>query len=1297
MRTTTSPTRQLQSTRFELRRLLGKGGMGVVYEAYDRQTGSVVALKTLQDLSAEALLRFKNEFRALADLQHPNLLRFGELHCEHDQWFFTMELVRGVEFHDYVRTAPSRPARNDFDELDLDTRTISAGPARQRSPLDAPARSTAPKRSRGYDEARLRDALRQLALAIDALHRSGCVHCDIKPSNVLVREDGHVLLLDFGLAQQIQRAAADAGTSQSVKGTPAFMAPEQITNEHVGPEADWYAFGTMLFMALTGRLPFGGSLMNMLEAKQARLAPEAAHFSDDVPADLNELCRALLERDPRERPTASEILRLFDPAAAHDQTGASATVSHDVFVGRAAELATLSMSLRDCRAGNAVSVLVEGEPGVGKSALVRHFLDEHVSTDAQAVLLTGRCYEQEVVPFKAFDTVIDSLTIYLSQLAEPEAAALLSSGVHNLATVFPVLRRVPLLRSPAPSREVDNPLALRTRAFQELKRLLAAIAARARLVLFIDDLQWADKDSMALLEHLLDQPDAPGCLLLATRRALPDEAAARESTDGSPLALLPLLRRFRRMRLRGLSAAEAEALWTQLAGDGERGAVRDLKLEALRAEAAGHPLFLSELVRYTKTHERDLPANASLQDVLWQRVCQLDEASRRFMECVALAGAPIEFQILERAAGIDAGESLQLMSALRIAQMIRVSRRSEKRLVEPYHDRVREAIVGRFEPGVEPGRDGPRRLKLHLAIGRSLRDATPEAAIDDELFTIVRHLSRGAPLIASIDERRELVALILRAARRAKLATAFEAALGYVRDAEALLDAQAKHDLRFALHKERVALEYLLGQTQAAQTHFEEALASCRSDSERAELYVLRIHMQSHHAEYAEAVEVGRQGLRYFGVQLPERPGRLAVLRELALLRYRRGRRSVAELVDLPESRDERIRCAMQVVTAMTPCAFFVDRTLMTVAQLKMVGLTIQYGATEHSAFGFVGYGMALSGGLGQYDKGFELGELAIRLNHRFACIDDETKIYSIVGMFLTPWVRPYSEALAQLKHAYEASLQNGDTSYRVLAIGQVALMTELSAPHVDEVVASAKASVEVAHQQRYLDMTGAYEMRLFAYAGLRDPKTNPATPWADNRKDEQLLAGLSDEQTPLTISSFYGYRSTMSYFLGNYEEARRDAAEAEKRDSQLFLMVALVSRYFYRALIGAALLRQGTADPAQAHRWLKQGVTKMKRWAKACPQNFRGRCLLVEAESARVAGHHSRAAARYRAAAAEARKQATPGIEALALELEARHLRDQGDDAQAAARMGDAIAAYERWGALAKVEQLRRLCARDG
>ncbi|MBZ0234567.1 MAG: serine/threonine protein kinase, partial [Deltaproteobacteria bacterium] len=270
--------------RFEVRALLGSGGMGSVHRVHDRARGHDVALKVLEAAGGRELYRFKREFRMLADILHPNVVRLHELYTAGDAWMFSMELVEGVPFHRWVRPVEVEP---EDDEL---TRPLPKAP---------PDRVMVPGR---LDEARLRDALGQLADGLHALHATGKLHRDIKPSNVLVTHEGRVVILDFGLVADLAALNSDRTHENAAVGTPMYMSPEQAADLPLTEASDWYAVGVMLYEVLAGVRPYFGPAMQVLVAKQREVPPPPSQFTAGVPRDLEELCLRLMARAPEERP-----------------------------------------------------------------------------------------------------------------------------------------------------------------------------------------------------------------------------------------------------------------------------------------------------------------------------------------------------------------------------------------------------------------------------------------------------------------------------------------------------------------------------------------------------------------------------------------------------------------------------------------------------------------------------------------------------------------------------------------------------------------------------------------------------------------------------------------------------------------------------------------------------------------------------------------------------------------------------------------------------------------------------------
>ena len=738
--------------RFELVGELGRGGMGVVYEVHDRERGVRLALKGLRRVGPRAILRLKREFRAAADLQHPNLIRLHELFEHEGAWFFTMELVDGVDFLRWVR--PDDPRRSVRVAVDG---TSGAGPATAATVADGIAARVAPVAvtetidetreaarrmtassagggaGSGWDRAyepQLRAALRGLVAGVAALHRAGMVHRDIKPSNVLVEPDGRVVLLDFGVVAEVADWSADTPTgSREVVGTVAYMAPEQATGDDLGPAADWYAVGTVLFEALTGDLPFIG---REVEAKITLDAPSPRRFAADLPDDLVELCERLLRRDPAERPGTAELLARF---------GLDVEETGPVFVGRAAELDTLRAAFDATVAGKAArAVIVAGESGIGKSALARRFLDELAAVRTDVLVLAGRCDERELVSYNALDGAVDALARFLAGLPADEVAA--PGGTRELLQIFPVLRGVPTLDAAArgdaglrrapPSADLDQ----RSLAFAALADLLAAVAARRPVVLLVDDVHWADADSLALLGELFAGEDAPAVLLVATARVAADGAIAVRTAIRVPALVLGL---------GGLSRAEAEAL--------VRAAVPDADAARVANDGGGHPMFLTELAR--RTGKSGL-LGLRLDDALWQRIGELDADARALLEVVALGAAALPFAVVPAAAGLEPEAFTRALGALRDARLVR----SFASVVEPYHDRVRETVAARLPTA--------RRRAIHRDLATGLE--TAHAAVE----VLAYHLAQAG-------DSARAAALAEASARRALDTLAFDRAAEWLR------------------------------------------------------------------------------------------------------------------------------------------------------------------------------------------------------------------------------------------------------------------------------------------------------------------------------------------------------------------------------------------------------------------------------------------------------------------------------------------------------------------------------------
>jgi hypothetical protein len=765
------PGLELWGGRFQIVRRIGAGGMGVVHEAHDRERGENVALKTLSRMDAASIYRMKNEFRALAEVIHPNLVRLHELFADRRLWLFTMELIRGEPFLSWVRP-----------KGELDVR-------------------------------RLRHGLSQIVAGVRTIHDAGKLHRDLKPSNVLVTTNDRIVILDFGLVADPELGGpGQTMADDRVSGTPSYISPEQAAGDAPTTASDWYGVGVLLFEALTGRMPFPDRGYVVMQRKQSVEPPAPRSIAPGVPEDLDALCVALLSRVPELRPTGEQIAAVVSvqrPTPAPHAPPISISPPRPetpaaMLVGREAEFGALRDAFAAAAAGQATLARVTGESGAGKSALIRAFLDE-LRVQGRAVVLSGRCYERESVPYKAIDRVIDALTRFLRQLPDLEMATLMPRDIGALARIFPVLERIELVAA-APARSAPDDAELRRRAFDAFADLLAGIRDRHMLVLHIDDMQWIDHDSVLLLEHLLSQPDPPPLLLIAGHRGAPadnpllariDQAVRgnravglREIAVGplSPLAASDLSARL-------LAAAHGDPA---LAG-------------AVAAEAAGNPFFIVELSRYAAlAAARGEPAAVSLGDAIRKRAADLGGAARRLLELLAISGRPTPGEVLVRAAsaGDDAHHALDL---LRAAQLLR---EGGGRTYECYHDRIREALTERLAPDVA------RDYHLRLATAWAEREnADPEL-----LFEHWRAAGQDA----------RAASCAIEAGQKAASNLAFERSAAFYGHAAGLLpegDAQ-----RLELLEKRAEALSLAGRWAEAAQAFAESEAHAAEPAKRAHL-----------------------------------------------------------------------------------------------------------------------------------------------------------------------------------------------------------------------------------------------------------------------------------------------------------------------------------------------------------------------------------------------------------------------------------------------------------------------------
>jgi eukaryotic-like serine/threonine-protein kinase len=886
------------TSRFVVEGRLGAGGMGVVYRVRDVERGEVVALKTMARAQPSTLLRFKREFRALADITHPNVVQLYELFSEDDRWFFTMELVEGNDLLTWVAASRSMPpppmhatalssgaASTMLAPLELaDGRWAGAVTPE----LDPPSSRREPSAFALRDVDRLRAALSQLAAGLSAIHAVGKLHRDIKPSNVMVTRSGRVVLLDFGIVTEV--TATRGREEEPLAGTPAYMAPERSATEPSTPASDWYAVGVILYEALTGRLPFEGFPISVLYAKRQRPPPPPSSYVEGVPEDLERLAMDLLERDPRARPTGPEVLaRLSHPS--ERRSAESVTSMRPPFVGRRAELSELHAAFDASATGLSV-VMLHGPSGIGKSAVVSRFLGE-LAEGRDVLVLSGRCYEREAVPFKAVDAIVDELRRWLGALPEGEGAGYLPADLDALARVFPVLGDLGSLATPRHG-DTGEPGEVRRRAFAALEGLLSAIARRHRLVVHVDDLQWCDADSVQLLDALFAAPPWPWLFVCSYRSEL-----AAESRPLADLRALIVRSRaiYRDVAIGELSESEAEELARELVGAGDADTAR-----RVTREARGNPLFVAELARWAKERAGDDAGDEAitLERLILERVMRLPDEARRLVEVLSVARGPLAHGVATTAASLPPNKRGPAL-LLRSARLVSMRGLDDDDPIELAHDRLRETVAQSL---VEA-----RRRACHAGIARAL--AARESPDHEAIFEHFR----------TAGETDQARAWALPAARAADRALAFwRAAELYAAAIElgAVPDAGADRDDAGSLHRRLGDALLHAGEVARAAEAYHEG-AERAQGSGRRDLLRRAAENYLKSGRDARGVSVLRTVLAEVGLTYPESPTRAVaeILWHEAALRASPLRRRLRAEVSVRRSDLERIDATFSAATGL--------------------------------------------------------------------------------------------------------------------------------------------------------------------------------------------------------------------------------------------------------------------------------------------------------------------------------------------------------------------------------------------
>lgn len=1158
-----------------------------------------------------------------------------------------------------------------------------------------------------------------IVAAVAALHRGGAVHKDLKPENVYVHpQTGDVELTGLGLASRLPRELTTVRPPSLIEGSLPYLSPEQTGHlaRAIDERSDLYSLGVIFHQLLTGRFPFEASdALEWIYCHVARAPRSLRDVVPGLPAPLVEMVDKLLAKMPEDRyQTARGLLHdlercsaawrrdgVIAPFVLGQRDVADELRMPDRLYGREREIAALGGAFeRVVSTGAAELVLVTGPPGVGKSALVSELRQPVLRQ--RALFLSGK-FDQHArnIPYATLVQAFTPVVLELSAEGEERRRAwkedlerALRTDARLIVDMIPQLRL--LLGEPPPLVEV--PLLGAEQRFRRVFLSFLGVFARPEhpLVLFLDDLQWADTASLRLLEEIADDTDTHHLLLIGAYRD-------REVDQLHPLTqVLERLSgvRIEEVALAPLTTEDALALVADtLRSDRER--ARPFA-EIVCTKTGGNPFFVLQFLsllhreRLVWLDERSLTWQWDIAgieargytdnviDFMLQRLTSLPAATQSALQVAACIGHECELSILALVYGKSEEEACQ---DLREAFENGLALQTRGRFAFA-HDRVEQAAYALIEP--------ERRARLHLQIGESLLEHTPGDIMAERLFEIVSQLDLGLSCLVDEVQRLRIAELNLRAGRNAKSASAYELGARYLAVAQELLPAAAWEDhyeLTYGVYLERSRCAVLSHQLDVAHRLLPELQQHARTVAAQLEVAALQIDLAVvQMVAVEESLEIALAACRkWLGVDLPLRPSEAEMRRAVEVVLRELGDRSADDVARMPEMTDPAAKGSVEVLSKSLPAAYSFSLDLHDLMAATIVEVSLRHGNGESSPHGYSTFGGALGRMLERWDLASRFGEIAAAVAERHGPRPSlgRGSSYFANGVFIEGWRRPLREVIPVLRRSFEAARECGDIN--------VASFASLAIVEFSFSAGEALADV-AAEAERQLDFTRHVRQHIQAYLEdmlLLVGRLRGQTPLASG----VAAAGAVDALDPATslapswlLFQRQACRAVEYFVFGDYRSA---AAMADRYRTLAHMgSAADVAHAWYVAALAYAC-RFDDAPPDERVQ-LRRKIAYLEQqhcvWEGRCAETFRERRVLISAEVARLDGRDADAMRSYEEAIVAAREGGFVQNEAIAAELAARFCRMRDLSVAADAYLARARSCYQRWGAEAKVDQLDRL-----
>ncbi|MBO3458900.1 trifunctional serine/threonine-protein kinase/ATP-binding protein/sensor histidine kinase [Aetokthonos hydrillicola Thurmond2011] len=1179
----------------------------------------------------------------------------------------------------------------------------------------------------------------QVTRALVSIHTHHIIHKDIKSDNIIINpKTGIVKLTDFSIASQLNKETPQLTNPKQLEGTLAYMSPEQTgrMNRTLDYRSDFYSLGVTFYEMLTGKLPFeSDDPLELVYCHIARQPVDIKELNPDVPSAISAIVCKLMAKNAEDRyQTAKGLLADLELCSEQLRTTGKTTgfipgrldilsqlLIPQKLYGRETQVNSLLKAFERVSQGSRELILVSGYSGIGKSSVVNEI--NKPITRAKGFFISGKFDQfQRNIPYapliQAFSGLMRQLLTENTTQLEKWRSKILATVGSNGQVIIDVIPQVELIIGKQPqvvqlgAAESQNRF---NRVFSEFIRVFTQ--KEHPLVIFLDDLQWADSATLKLMQLLITDPNSKYLLLIGAYRdnevtpTHPLIQTVEQITKNNTISHNIILRS---LSLKDVSQLVADTFNTSV------GKVQILA-DLLYNKTGGNPFFLTQLLLvlyqeklfkfnfktglwYWNIEEIQSIGitNKGIVELVASQIENLPQATQEILKLAACIGNQFSLNVLsivnekshattasELYYALQAGLILPLSDAYRIPLVfeqqdsVNLTFDAKNVAYKFLHDRVQQAAYSLIPD--------TQKQSTHLKIGQLLREQTPPESVIENILDIVNQLNFGLNLLTQQFQKDELAELNLLAGKKAKQATAYEAAAKYLNIGLELLSVdswQKNYVSTLNLYVETTEAEYLTGNFDRANELVNIIVNQANNILDKVKIYEVKMLICTAQKKITEALEIGVEVLKELGVILPIKPTKLDVISSLVETKLTLLGKPIEKLASLPEMCEPYKLAAMQILLQIVPTASQAGSLLFGLSILAMVRLSVKYGRSPASAYAYTAYGSIISDKLGEFDTGYKFGKLGVDLISNMNANSLKATVHFVFNGTIRFFKDPLQDTIDSCLEGLQSGLEMGNienAGYCAVIAGCNSLLSGKSLELVDKKLL---AYIDLMHKLKLEAIAGAASVFRQTALNLQSRSSNKSA-LIGEAFDEKTMA--SDVIKNYSYKGFYyGCKAILAYLFNDYELAIENALIVEKTHADNAGFLIYIYNNFYYSLSLLALCNDHTYRNNK--KYIKQvefNQQKMKKLAKQAPCNFKHKYELVEAEKARVLGEVQVASNLYDRALAGAKENSYIQDAALINELAAKFYLGLGKEKIAKMYMTEAYYDYIHWGAIAKVKEL--------